>query len=1290
VPAPAIGQFGPVVTYHHGEPFLRDHTIAGKQVLIGVTHASLAINAYLQHHPEASRVEVQKLNFVEPIELTDGQAADVQVRLSPASERFEVYFRIDGKAWRLTATGSVLAGPDALQSVGSTEPGSTEPGSTDLSSTGLSLTDPDRVELAQRMASLQPEPDFARLYTVGEPLFGVGRSFRVLDQLFVGPQEALAHVRLEPSSGHAYHLDPLLTYGAFTALVPLLEQAGLAAAYLPFGIKRLAYQKGPALTRAWLHVRLQKSRGELILFDVDLLDDSGRKRAVYQGCSMKRLRAGAPRDISTQAAIPQVQAKRGDAALTSAQVTEPPTPGTDLSAAVLAYLQEKLQRFMGGKPDAGAGNVGGRPKLRPDTNLMESGLDSLQLVALTSELEQEVGTPLDPTLLFEYPNLKELSVYLAQAHGAAFSRLRAGTLAPAMPAPAMPAPASMPAPAMPAPALPVPALPAPALLASTQESTAQDRDIAIIGMSGQLAQSPVLETFWQHLAEGRRLVQDIPADRWDVDASFDPRPGTPNKSYCRAGSFIELPDAFDPAFFGLSETQARWMDPQTRLFLQAVYAAVEDAAVIPPLRGSDTGVFVGICSEDYAREVATSGLPITPYSGMAGSQGTADRVSFWLDLKGPSQVINTACSSSLVALHAAQQALRSGACGMALVGGVNLLLSPSHYQYFSAVGSLSASGQCHTFDGAADGYVPGEAVVCLVLKPLAQARRDGDRIYGILKGSAALHAGHAPSFTAPSVTGQANVLVKAWQDAGITPESLSYLEAHGTGTRLGDSIEVAALKKAVAQFRDNPHGTAGPTTGRSRCALGSVKANLGHTEGASGLVGVVKVLLQMQHRQLPPLAGFQTLNPFIHLEDSPFYIHQRLSAWETMPGVPRRAGVSAFGYSGSYAHVVLEEAPELPQEPVRPSSLLVHEQVLLSARTPEQLRQVAARLKAWVQKTRAQETRTKETAPIAASPETTIRLEQTLIQALSETLQVPASDIDAQDPFEELGLEPLHWQHLNWQHLSWPGLSENRSGPGTFELTHQALQEHNTVRKLAAHLASRPAGAGDDPLNDALQDRIILRNVAHTLQVGRETFEARLGLKVPTLEALEHGLERFLTQGVSDGMDATSQSMDWDATPPRLEGQTLPAPRRIGLPTYPFAQERYWFQARESTSPPERPDRDPGTRAPLPPPASASGLNPAPAVLPIRATGDSLRDKSLTHQEKATLLLRQLIAYGLERSPEQIPIHGSLLSLGLGSLGLVQLAQALEQLLEAKVSPGLFFEFSTVQALAEALVERYP
>jgi acyl transferase domain-containing protein/tryptophanase/pimeloyl-ACP methyl ester carboxylesterase/acyl carrier protein/SAM-dependent methyltransferase len=525
-------------------------------------------------------------------------------------------------------------------------------------------------------------------------------------------------------------------------------------------------------------------------------------------------------------------------------------------------------------------------------DLMEIGFDSISLTELVNAVNEIFDLDLLPTAVFESATLGGFAGYLAEQHGDAVAR----AVRPAGPADST---ATDPVP-MPAPA-PQPAQnPAPAASSRTPVADQAGAAVAVIGMAGMFPGSPDLATFWDHLAAGADLTGPVPSDRRELLAH-------PDTAGTRAGFLADVA-GFDAARFRISATEAALMDPQQRLFLQAAWRAVEDAGYQPSeLAGSDTGLFVGVSTTDYADLLRENGHPVEAHtaSGIAHSI-LANRVSHVLDLHGPSEAVDTACSSALVALHRAVRSLAAGDCSAALVGGVNVLLSPGLFTAFGKSGMLSADGTCKVFDAAADGYVRGEGVGALLLKPLAAALADGDRVHAVIRGTAVNHGGRAPSLTAPSPEAQARVLVRAYREAGIDPATVTAIEAHGTGTRLGDPVEVEGMKKAFAELYA---GYGRPAPDRPHIAIGSVKSNIGHLEAAAGAAGLIKMVLAMRHRQLPATVHFHELNPYLRLTGTPFYVNAEARPWAGIPDggrLVRRAGVSSFGFGGTNAHVVIE------------------------------------------------------------------------------------------------------------------------------------------------------------------------------------------------------------------------------------------------------------------------------------------------------------------------------------------------------------------------------------------------
>jgi amino acid adenylation domain-containing protein len=428
--------------------------------------------------------------------------------------------------------------------------------------------------------------------------------------------------------------------------------------------------------------------------------------------------------------------------------------------------------------------------------------------------------------------------------------------------------------------------------------------IAIVGMGCRFpgeADDP--EAFWRLLEAGGDAIVEVPRERWDVDAFFDPAPATPGKMSTRWGGFLRSVDGFDAAFFGISPREALRMDPQQRLLLEVAWEALEDAGLTRErLAGSRTGVFAGACSSDYGWMQFADPADIDAYTG-TGTSGSilAGRLAYFLDLRGPTVAIDTACSSSLVAVHLACQSLRSRECAVALAGGVNLVLSPHTSILASQMRMMAADGRCKTFDDRADGFVRGEGCGVVVLKRLSDALADGDRVLAVVRGSAVNGDGRTVGLTAPNGLSQQAVIRAALDVAGVAPADVSYVEAHGTGTSLGDPIEIEALAAAVG-----PHAPDRPP-----CHVGSVKTNVGHLEAAAGIAGLIKVVLSLRHGAIPPILHFRRLNPNIALEGTPFVVPTDLVPWPRN-GKPRIAGTSSFGWSGTNAHVVLEEAPEAP------------------------------------------------------------------------------------------------------------------------------------------------------------------------------------------------------------------------------------------------------------------------------------------------------------------------------------------------------------------------------------------
>ena len=519
------------------------------------------------------------------------------------------------------------------------------------------------------------------------------------------------------------------------------------------------------------------------------------------------------------------------------------------------------------------------------------GMDSAQAISLSADLEDWLGRSIVPTVVYDYPTIEALAYHLAGEEP-----------------------------------------PREELQQTEQAEQRVETDaIAIIGLGCRFPGANNSEEFWQMLRNGVDGISEVPPTRWDVDKYYDPMPAAPGKMNTRWGGFLKDIDQFEPSFFSISPREAIAMDPQQRLLLEVAWETLEYAGLAAEkIAGSQTGVFVGISSDDYSRLQYKNPRQIDAYAGTGNAHSiAANRLSYALDLRGPSIAMDTACSSSLLAVHQACQSLRNGECKLALAGGVNIILTPDLTITFSQARMMSSDGHCKTFDESADGYVRGEGCGLVLLKPLADAQRDGDNILAIIRGSAVNQDGRSNGITAPNGPSQEAVIRQALQNARVTPEQISFVETHGSSTPLGDPIEVAALRAVLMQQR----------TADQPCVLGAVKTNVGHLESAAGIAGLIKTVLSLHKGEIAPNLNFKKLNPHIALEGTTFVLPTQVQPW---PERERRlAGVSAFGFGGTNVHIIVEAAPEVKKvinEIERPQHLLT-----LSARSEQALLTLAKR-----------------------------------------------------------------------------------------------------------------------------------------------------------------------------------------------------------------------------------------------------------------------------------------------------------------------------------------------------------
>ncbi|MGM8225006.1 HAD-IIIC family phosphatase [Cellvibrio sp. ARAG 10.3] len=818
--------------------------------------------------------------------------------------------------------------------------------------------------------------------------------------------------------------------------------------------------------------------------------------------------------------------------------------------------------------------ISGKPVKRSDEtrNIMDLGIDSISLVSISDSIKKDLGIELPPTVFFEYQSISDLARFLESDHPDALT-LQA--------APAYPGNGEDKASAVPAKnndkaagtdfTLDQIFSQFPAITPAHQDHTSAlcrhhiplNEDIAVIGMAGKFPGSKNLDEFWKNLAEQTDLFRDIPEDHFEYKKWREENPDVPDAMYCTRGSFIDDVDKFDAAFFNIPPQEAAILDPQLRHLLEVIYHTIEDAGYANKIRGTNTGMYVGACFHDYELELVRHLGEMSPYFGIGNALTMlANRPSFYLNLKGPSLPLDTACSASLVAINSALSALRNGECDMAFVAGTNLVLSPLHFRYFCTIGALSKSGGSYPFDSRADGYLPGEAVAAVLLKPLSKAEQDGDQIHAVIKSSAVNHGGYSASFTAPNVTQEAAVIEKALKAGNLPAESISYIEAHGTGTSLGDPIEVNGLKLA---FKDVDHR-------HNRCALTTAKAHIGHAEGAAGIVGLLKVILSMKHKTIPAMPHLRDVNPYVTLENTPFVIPRTNQYWQPNPTYPRRAGISSFGIGGAYAHVIVEEYSSIKSTP---SSEDMPSVFVVSARSRERLMTYAGNL--------AQRIELK--ASLSNTDVTLPHLAALVANATHGRIQLH----DQHTLIADIGF------HLNDYMAITKAIEEHWQISVTPRLIALQYSVNDLLNALKKAHATTPVHFETE---DSLQD------LAFTMQTGREAMAHRLAIVANNKRELIEELRHFACTGETSEIAffntlSDDQELDDFLDCPEGENfigalarsgrltqlaklwvkgahipwQHIPANRQAkltSLPHYPFARHRYWYtdDAEKLVSPP--------------------------------------------------------------------------------------------------------------------------
>lgn len=917
--------------------------------------------------------------------------------------------------------------------------------------------------------------------------------------------------------------------------------------------------------------------------DLSFLDSQGRQVASLKGLTSKLVRYAEQINPNPAGTTAVASSRRQAAApATSAVQTAPTAPaapsrprrsaGTDLEGEISKVFGRHLRQ--------------NPAMIDVHTGFYELGLESSQLLAVVQDLEQLLGITLQPTLLFEYTTISELSGYLSAIVRTEDERKIESA-------------------AVEVAAVTEMLNEEPGFTEAAADNAAQSavphartEDIAVIGMSGRFPDADNLQEFWEILIAGKDCITEIPPSRWDWK-QYEGVVSPTGKAVSRWGGFINNPDFFDPQFFRISPREAEIMDPQERLFLETCWEAIEDAGYTPktlvaarePNQRRPVGVFVGAMHKDYAMIGSDAFAKGQLFSLSLQNAPIANRVSYFCNFHGPSMAIDTLCSSSMTALHLALDSIHLGECEVAIAGGVNLSLHPNKYLSYGMLDFFSSDGRCHTFGKDGDGYVPGEGIGAVILKPLSKAVQDGDSIYAVIKGSHVNHVGTVSGITVPSPVAQADLIRECLDKAKVHPRTISYVEAHGTGTSLGDPIEIEGLVKAFRQH----------TQDVQYCSIGSVKSNIGHAESAAGITGLIKVILQLHHKVLVPSLHSEEINPLIDFEKTPFYVQHQAEYWKqpesSVQGsavqLPRRAVVSSFGATGSNAHVILEEfvAAQRPSDQVLDAQLVM---VPLSAKSGEQLAAAAGRLLRYLKRAtgvRSSSTSGKQEEASALR----LELEGKIRSLLSEILKVDETIVEINQEWHEIGIDHVQLAQIRDRlHEEFAGQDELELEAGTSiaSLAECIIQS----RRLNGNVDGE-SNVGQMPeLLTPEEDlaEIHLHELAYTLQVGREAMEERLLFLAESIPELIHKLESYLQQpaeykdcyqgqvkrnkefintlmkdedstemirkwivkgkwGALADLWVKGYQLDWSL----LYGKVKP--RRIHLPTYPFAEERYWI-----------------------------------------------------------------------------------------------------------------------------------
>jgi acyl transferase domain-containing protein/acyl carrier protein len=876
---------------------VRDHQIHQVRIIAGMTFLDLIYRVLNTKGFVSQQLELRRVLFKKPVVTTENYDQNIQISLKKVSD-----------FWKVTVSSQKVKDSQVLSS------GWDDNLECELHDTQMPLSKTLNIQTLKSSAIQQGDIDefYALNRKVGlshyDFMKGLGHFYKGKDYVLAELQlSELAQQYLDYFYLHPAYLDSALNVS--NGLYPDFHQE--TQLFIPFYLE--AFRTLAGLSDPYYYVYVENnishnpSQDVVDVGDIGIYNRDGQIVTLFQRFAAKQVRS---KDLITkleQIELPdQPQLLLSQSSPSSSPLpkegitkqTQPVNPvfteqTQPVSQVIIDDLRDMVARIQDKRVE----------EVNLEAGFYEQGLDSTHLLQLVKELENKLGEQLYPTLLFEYTTIKELTAYLEKNYADKYVGQHVEHSVTPNTYPQTEAVESISTVLKPVTKAALSTTPS---FFPKPTQAIQGQEIAIIGISGRYPQAENLAVFWDNLKAGKDCIVEIPENRWDYRQYYDPDRNKEGSTCSKWGGFIEDIDKFDALFFNISGREAEILDPQERVFLETVWQTLEDASYTRAHLASETvGVFVGIMWGHYqlfGAEESLKGHVIAPNSFYAS---VANRVSYFFNFTGPSLALDTICSSSLTSIHLACESILRGESTLAIAGGVNFTIHPSKYILLSQAQLLSSDGRCRSFAEGGDGYVPSEGVGAVLLKPLNQAIADGDSIYAVIKGSAINHSGKASAYTVPNPRAQANLILSTLQKANINPRTISYLEGQGTGTLLGDAIEVAGLTQAYQQY----------TQDKQYCSIGSVKSNIGHAEAAGGMAGLTKILLQMKHKQLVSSLHCDQSNPNINFKDSPFFIQRQLTEWK-QPIIqedgedkiyPRRAAISAFGATGANAHLILEE-----------------------------------------------------------------------------------------------------------------------------------------------------------------------------------------------------------------------------------------------------------------------------------------------------------------------------------------------------------------------------------------------